>query len=217
MAGMAKNNKIMNEDLKIPKIGGAGYRTLSKFHLPDYKLMYQLLKDMKRIFGFHDIKWCCCFGTLLGAVRDGDFAGMMVDGVFKKHDYDMDIAIFGEDIPKFQKAFDDFLKLGYSVSHLNMAPAVIFKENEWMDLWLFGKAKNKDYVGCMGYLFHKRFFENLKTAKIKDIEVNVPNFAEEFVELIYGSDWKTPNPKGSPKFLCKSFLPELEERMKQGI
>lgn len=208
----------MDKDLEFEKMVEKKRKALSKSHLPDYDLMYQLLRDLKRIFAFHGIKWCCHFGTLLGAVRDGDFAGMNVDGVFKKHDYDMDIAIFEKDRTKFQNAFDDFLKLGYNVFPLNLAPAVIFKENEWVDLWLLGQSeKNKDYLGCGGLVFHKRFFEELGVAKIKGIKVFVPNFAEEFLELLYGLDWKVPDPKGSPKIFNKDFPAELEKRVKQGI
>lgn len=176
-----------------------------------------MLKEMKDIFKKYDIRWCAFCGTLLGAIRDENFPGKTEKGKFKPYDFDIDVMIFQEDKPKFKWMLKDFSKLGYSVSVLNMKPMEISKKGEWIDLWLFGQCeKNNDYIGCGDFSFHKRFFEKLRIAKIKDIEVFVPNFAEEFLGILYGPGWRIPNPK-SRFSESQELYEKLMLRMEKGI
>jgi len=73
----------------------------------DDKIKYvSALKTVKQIFDNHGIRFWLDYGTLLGAVREGK----MID-----HDYDIDLAVWINDVPKIGKTRKEFKKAGYTL------------------------------------------------------------------------------------------------------
>ncbi len=186
----------------------------------DYELLLQMLKDVKRIFAENNIKWCCWCGTLLGAVRDKNFAGVKIDGKFKLIDFDIDLIFFAKDETKFISIFDEFKKLGYKINQGQFYPATFIKEAEWVDFWIFYEPSVKwpNHYFCNAFPFHRKFFDELKIAYIQDVEVPIPNYADELLNIYYGPDWVIPNPKAWSQFLDNPRLYErLHARLNLGL
>lgn len=183
---------------------------LNHSHKVDYDLMYQYLIDAKEIFTLFNAKWCLFGGTLLGAVRNGDFIS---------EDYDIDIFFFQKDWHKIKLISELFEKKGYTIKFFNGAPVflVIFgKGEEWIDVWIMTKQSD-GYYESHKYSFHGKFFDKMKIAKIRNLECPIPNHAKEFLKIFYGSNWRIPG-EGNAEFVKnKELFKVLNERKKLGI
>jgi phosphorylcholine metabolism protein LicD len=163
------------------------------------------------------MRWCCFGGTLLGAVRDKDFAGKKCDlGFFHPFDFDIDVIHFETNRDKLLKVLNMFKDRGYNTRYLNGCPSVVDTGTEWADLWRFGKANG--YYGVMGNSFHEKFFDKLKSSTIRGLEVPIPSYAEEFLCIYYGEDWMTPDSANTSGFPNDKRLQEiLKNRREAGI
>lgn len=209
-----------------------------KSHDVDYDLMFTMLKDIKEVFHEYHVRWCLFGGTLIGAVRDGDFPLMPVKKTIKEKitdedgkeieiekeidekiytDFDIDIIVLNMQIDQLKAVLGCFSALGYLVALNNLKPFVIAKGKEWTDFWCFNRTR-RNYYTCGGVPFHKKFFPYyLGVKNIKDCEVYVPDHAEEFLDLYYTPSWRTPA-KSPGQFLDNSsLLKRLQDRYEKGI
>lgn len=186
--------------------------TMQKGHIVNYDLLYQMLKDFKEAAEKYKIKWCCIFGTLLGVIRNSDFAGQFIEDKFVPYDFDFDIAIILDDrgLEIVDKMFRELEQKGFEYHSKTTYPWILSKENEWMDFWIFWKSTQYlGYYQCNCFPFQRKFFDELKTAKLRELEVFIPNHAEEFLDLFYeanGNDWKVPNRLALSQFIDNKRL-----------
>lgn len=119
------------------------------------------LEKLKLSFDSIGVQFWLVYGTLLGAVREGDFIG---------HDLDIDIGAFNEDNKKeIQLAliengffkFKEFILEGRVVEE-----TYIFKDIS-IDIFYYDLVDNK----MIDYSFKKDVFENIKTEKVGDTVV----------------------------------------------
>jgi hypothetical protein len=123
------------------------------------------------------------FGTLLCAYRDEDLTW----------EHDTDISIFVRDYRKIQPLENEFRK------KIGRFDSFAFKQgkNPFYHCWgdkirphgdvLYWYPLN-DYYVCWGI----SFFKPLRIKKLSDIEFMVPARTEEYLEWVYGKNWKTP-------------------------
>lgn len=170
---------------------------LVKFHYGNTDLMYENLKISKDIFERSNIKWCLFCGTLLGAFRDKDFVFRFIPGELGEverqyFDWDIDFIIISNNWEKDKKSIEKgFIDKGYFIENINTPfPTTIYKNGEWIDLWVFHYNNEDKYYYLAGAPFHRKFFDILKESSIRDILCPVPNYTEEFIELFYGKNWK---------------------------
>ena len=180
----------------------------------EYDLMLEDLKFIKEVFKLFGLRWCLFFGTLLGAVREGDF---IMNDLLRKKTEDIDVIIL-QPTPKdiSFKLIECFTANGYQIYKPKELPMKLMMGTRRIDIWAMGsleKRNTPDYYYVKHFPFHKRFFESLKTAKIRDIECPIPNFAEELLENIYGSTWRIPQ----GIILSNKSLLRLEEKQRQGL
>jgi hypothetical protein len=126
------------------------------------------------------IRWSLLFGTLLGAVREGDFI---------EWDIDTDIFVFDEDKQDFLEAILQLQDHGFKVIRFNDKKNIlsIERKNDYIDFYFFKKS----LLGrnCEKYFIPKKFFVNFE--EIKFFNKNFPAFnpVKEYLMFQYGKTW----------------------------
>ena len=198
----------------------------------DIDKAFNLLVDLKKMLG--PVKWGLDYGSLLGAVREGNII---------RWDFDTDAFILEEELLKPLKLNDrckpyglrvwcGFVKFkGFSIKCLTFSRGGV--SCHMQGLKKLGSFRYKPVVRFIKEkpeegikkTFDKfwvklplRYFEQLRTAKIRDVEFNIPDHAEEYLTAMYG-DWKTPHKHGQtptdwlcrPKYYRPDYRPEKQD------
>lgn len=153
-----------------------------------------ILLEIKKVFDSLKIKFWLGHGTCLGAVREGNFIS---------YDFDLDGMMLARDFsPRIQKAFVPFyLKRAWSNKP---AQIVMVRQGIHIHIGLKYYFPPKDiYVSFPQHPYRQnatmlgKLLRGLYQVKFLDTVFRVPNPPEEYLEHIYGADWRTPfNPHG---------------------
>lgn len=152
-----------------------------------------MLQKFSEVLKKHEITLILVFGTCLGPVRDQKLIS---------YDSDLDVACYYKDRPKLLNLFPDLIEKGFVIGKIDSHKMVFSspKSDIVIDVWLIQKAYNP----LMVLTGHKWFFESgyykkdffnekkLTTAYCEGTAYLVPNLVEEFLETLYGPDWRTP-------------------------
>lgn len=133
-----------------------------------------------------DIPYYLMFGTLLGAVRDGDFI---------QWDTDVDIAILDRFQSRLIRNLTNcplrFCRAGSYYCSLSTA-------GEYVDIYTYTDEGDKySYCGGLRRYFdeEKRVFDNWSEIEFKGIKLRTVEDPETSLARWYGADWKTPKQK----------------------
>lgn len=167
------------------------------------------LCDLHQLFDRHGIWHSLTYGTLLGAVRDGDIIAW---------DYDFDLFIKPADVPLIEDVMAA-APHGLTVERAVLEGAVLAvnperigafwgshlkcsKDGEAIgDLYAFSLFNDgvlrrfdlaQDAYWCPHSSFPHYFVEQLDYANIRGQRYPVPQQAETFLAGVYGDDWRTP-------------------------
>lgn len=158
------------------------------------------LVEVRDVFNKYDIKHCLSHGTCLGAIRENNFIAW---------DDDADIWLDFSQRPLFNMVAKDLRKLGYWVPvsdpnkpiSKNNAPYydfVAIKGGEKIEGWFFEKKGDfyiYDEPRCGNDLKHPaKFYNQLQYFDLRGYRFCIPNFVEEYLELMYGEGWGIPDP-----------------------
>lgn len=177
--------------------------------LVNFDRLFEMLKRIKQVCKDIDIQWCLTWGSLLGAIREQDFISGSND--------DIDIFLINISDGKFEEFIKCFESDDYYVHCGNANPSYIYvrRSPAAAEIDRIGYAEgNKNYYFFKHIPIHKSFLDNLKIAKIRNLECPIPDRAEELLEIMYG-DWKTKNL--SIHLSYDNFFNKMIERMGKGI
>ena len=177
-----------------------------------WDLLFEDLKIIKTTYKKFGVRWCLCWGSLLGAIREGDFISGSDDDIDLMILPPTTTELYYETMESFEK------KGGFFPYQVKSNPSKMRKRNIGVvEIVRIGPSKNghPDYYYFKHFPMHKRFFEELKTAKIRDLECPIPNYAEEFLEICYGDTWKIKNLK--LHLPHATFLRRLLAKKAQGL
>lgn len=122
------------------------------------------------------------YGTLLGAVREGNFIA---------HDEDTDVFILKEYEQKLLNALFYFRSNGFEVGRYNGKLISLIRQGEYIDVYFFEK-KNKKTRASEGYVIPAHYLENIITYPLFGTEFPVPYKTEQLLVHLYGKDWQIP-------------------------
>lgn len=168
------------------------------------------LVTVHRLFQAHGIWHCLAYGTLLGAVRDGDLIAW---------DYDFDLFVRPADVPRILALNEVALDEGYGFtwrttpgSHLAIDTERVAEFDCW-GIWIHrhGRKVGDLFVHTLfddGVLrrydprreiywaphnsFPHYFVERLDSVELGGVRFPAPRDAEKWLEGVYGADWRTP-------------------------
>lgn len=161
----------------------------------DKVLAKEILFDIKKVFEKYNITFWLDCGTLLGAMREKDFIA------WDKNDIDV-----GMYRPIFLN-LELWRNLLIDLNKRNITPYTVWnnsvftcKRDAFMIDTHIVKKRDKEYFMEMnGILFHfpEKIFDQLDEIIFLGEKFNVPHNPEEYLNMLYGNDWKEPHPEGN--------------------
>jgi hypothetical protein len=179
----------------------------------DVPVALRELTVIKKTFEEFHLPIFFMFGTCLGAIREKGFI---------KHDKDIDIGTYGENIDKIILAI---LKLRdecqFKVTKLAVDDTVIslLKDAVVIDIHLFHNCSSY-WSSCNNFFqipYHH--LSELTEIDFLGIKMNVPNYVEDYLEYQYGSNWQIPvegfysYPNRAKRISNKIFAPILGSKV----
>jgi hypothetical protein len=174
------------------------------------------LLDFRQLLNHNQIPFGIIFGTLLGAVRDGDFIS---------HDDDTDVFILNENREKFLALLFDFRKIGFEVAIYDKSLSSIIRNNEFIDIYFFRKNILGNRV-CNGDSLSPKYLGAFDCIDFLGVPFNTPNNYISFLEKAYGKDWRISKKDAPAKVkgllnkivvLAKRILPSKVIKLLQQI
>ncbi len=177
------------------------------YGLMDKQAMYNNLCQFRKVMSKYNVPFVFIFGSCLGLIRGGD----LID-----YDTDVDVACFNEferkDHQKMADVKRDLKDKGFVVVDSNKAflhNDFFIKDGEKIEIWWFDKIDDEWIFGDT-VRYNKIFFDKPQEIDFLDTKFQVPHIPEQFLNLTYGSDWKTPNAK-------KQYLSQNPTEVKKRI
>ncbi len=173
------------------------------------------LVDFKKVMDKHKIRYGFMYGTLLGAVRDGNFIPW---------DEDVDIFVLDEDRMKVYNALFDFEKIGFKVARQQNDGELlsVIRDNEYIDMYFYRKTYNNKRRSC-DYAVVASHLENVETIDFLGMDFYIPSNPEKLLITLYGEDWHIPQKDVKPKnatldrkakLFLRNKLPYLHKTLK---
>lgn len=147
----------------------------------DKIIAFENLRVTKKIFDKSEIKFGLMFGTLLGAVRDGDFINW---------DEDLDLYLFDEQREKLHDALHLLRSEGLELVRAEGDLYSIMRNGQYIDLYLFrafGKMRRSLF-----YEVKSCHLDVMDTIDFRGLKFNVPSDTESLLVEFYGRDWRIP-------------------------
>lgn len=152
----------------------------------DKEVCLDNLEKINDVFTTHDIFFWLSEGTALGFRRHGNFM---------EWDDDLDIGMWIDDVSKLPSAIKDLVKEGFTVGCIKMNGTFIalYRNGEKIDIDITGNGLNCMAMSASWYGSPcDEFIHTLKFTRIY-INGNTYNLpSDEYLEKLYGKNWKTP-------------------------
>lgn len=172
-------------------------------HKKGYKVLNEVCDELKKA----NLNVFCAYGTLLGFIRDNSFIS---------HDLDIDLGIIMTDNFSWEKYDSILKKIGMKLDHQyiineeTITEKTYSKDGVYIDFFLFfiDKEKNEMYSYCYDYeeknnklmprIEYAPIVDKIEYREIHGIIVPIISNNIEFLEYIYGENWKIPDPNFVP-------------------
>jgi len=145
---------------------------------------------LKKLLDSHKLEFGIIFGTLLGAIREGNFI---------KHDEDTDVFILEEDKESLLSLLFELRDIGFEVARYDRNLISIIRNNEYIDIYFFRKKFYSKRV-CGNYVLSANSIEVYGEIKFLGKMFNTPKNPIFFLEEFYGKDWKIPKKNANAKY-----------------
>jgi lipopolysaccharide cholinephosphotransferase len=144
------------------------------------------LRKLVSILETAGIRHGLIYGTLLGAVRQGDF----ID-----YDEDVDVFVLHEDKPLVMKALFELRDLGLEVIRYTGNMLSLMHGGDYIDLYFFKETKGQRR--CGGLMHDAEYFADRDRVVLRSNEYWCPKAPIKFLESVYGPEWRVPK-KNAP-------------------
>ena len=169
-----------------------------------HRVGYQYSKDIQQALDKTGIRYFAAYGTMLGLVREGGFIG---------HDEDIDFGVLLDEQFSWEKLESCMSSIGFRKKHIFTCNGVITEqtymknglsvdffsfeeEGDTMITYYYIKEKDKEYKKNEWTVCYHRnaVFEGFQKINCHDVEFQIPLNPEKYLEEVYGTGWKIPDP-----------------------
>jgi hypothetical protein len=161
--------------------------------------LYKNLKDVYEVFQEHGIKCWLSHGTMLGVYRDGDFIPWDDDADVGADIRTADRRLEAEeklrDMGFFVPQIGDRTRPVSEVDNMPYHDTVAIRDGEKIEVWWYEKIGDKYVydVDRHAWLQHpEKYYDTLATIDFKGTHFNIPSHIEQWLEMMYSSDWNVP-------------------------
>lgn len=158
-----------------------GKKTINK------EISRENLRLLTSILAETHIKYGLMFGTLLGAVRGGDFI---------EHDEDVDIYVLYEDMLDFLRLLPKFDAIGLRLVRVHEGEISLMRKNDYIDINFFKSRKNILFQSVRSlngnYSYQSKWLEETVDHDFLGMIVPIPKYSERILMKTYGKTWRTP-------------------------
>ncbi len=166
-----------------------------------------------------DLDWALLDGTLLGAIRDGDFCEGDEDDIdigIQDEDFDRLLMVTSLLEPAGFRVGDRFIhkgriegvKLHRGPSHFDLIRVNHHKNGE--ECYNLGRRPGPDGLQVLAFVYPEVHHSRTSEMVFKGIPVRVPYRAEDLLTCRYG-DWKTPIPRDQFDWFNQSNRSSIRE------
>lgn len=194
MNNLNPNLDVFSDKLVIWERGQMGGRTRPI----NRDILFKNLVDVHKILDKYNIKHWLSHGTMLGVYRDGNFIAW---------DDDVDIGLDFSQRELIKPALKELENMGFFIPEgdpnkpitKDNAPYYdtnFIRDGEKIEGWWFEK-KGDFYVydekRCGNDLKHPaKYYDELQDFNFKGVSFKIPNHIENWLVMMYSSDWKIP-------------------------
>lgn len=158
--------------------------------IKDRPTMQENLLDLSKQLDEWGVRHYLLFGTLLGAIREGD----IIEG-----DHDVDLGIHPDDRWKLAARLgQDFAGLesrGWKMIRLWNELVSLCRHGEYVDLYFWGTREFSDRLWCLDYTLNENEFRDPALVTLVGKVFLTVNNPEQYLTEKYGPDWRTPQEK----------------------
>ena len=146
-----------------------------------------MLLELQGLFRTCGLELWLHYGTLLGAVRAGDFIS---------HDKDIDVGLTSPDPERFKWAMREVEVAGFEIVHwTNRRDLVrVVKQGVLVDVCVFARRRGllRGYFTCSTHVVRSKYLSSLDAREIRGSVFSVPQDSPRLLEDLYGPDWRIP-------------------------
>lgn len=139
------------------------------------------LLDLKQVFDRASLEFGLIYGTLLGAVRDGDFISW---------DEDVDVFILDEDRARLHDLLWELRDVGINLVRMEGDLYSVMRDDDYIDIYVFRGVGTKRW--CNQDVVDSDFLMFKGRIPFLGTEFHSPKDPARFLEVMYGADWRTP-------------------------
>lgn len=139
-----------------------------------------------QILSRSNVSYGLMFGTLLGAVREGDF----ID-----HDEDVDIFVLKEYKVEFLRLLPCLKSAGLKLVRVDKDLISLMREDEYIDVYFFERKRNLSNlkrVHNSQYSIPAHFLEEISYLDFHGMKLPIPTNADQLLRTLYGKSWRIP-------------------------
>jgi len=163
----------------------------------------QNLLTLKQVLDAEGLTFFLAYGTLLGAVREGDFIS---------HDSDIDIGVYDTDKEKFLGLLFTLKELGLELVRFDKELVSLMKGGEYIDVYFFKKKMlPKSGWYCGGLYMPSKYLDSLDQIAFHGHNFSCPGNHVNLLVFLYGENWKVPvrDCHAAPLFSLRGALVNL--------
>ncbi len=148
----------------------------------DFENAAKNLIDTAKIFDEAGLQWGIIYGTLLGAVRNGNFI---------EYDEDVDVFVLDEDRLKILNLLFSLRQIDLEVVRYDSDILSIMRNDDYIDIYFFKKTLFGSRR-CGDDVLPGKFLAETDFVQFLGKRFPAPKNTIKFLEYAYGKDWKVP-------------------------